>query len=331
MLESQSRQIRVLVTKFNDLQEQVRFIQPQTYLHAIPKPRQGKEFSRSTSVAGCLFDTITGLNQGIAEGNQKYSQFPEEVDFRRLNRDCIREFECLMSFPIPDLCGKVTWEEAYNGSPKDCEKVIGEAQVLPELAVFAQSAGQWTLRVLCTNKMMTLIATNLKKSGKQRTRKVSNEQVVGEDDDCALQDDIEKLQTDTHMTCECLFEADIVRFYIKRNRALSPTIESAEPEIEDETWSFESGERSGQSKVVGNGEDHSISNEFSAIQELEATECQNMLYEKRQQISIDSEKSLRGYGTNRCPNRSKKSIITDYRTSLPIQDFLQLLASRGFN
>ena len=131
MLESQSRQIRVLVTKFNDLQEQVRFIQPQKYLHPIPKPRQGKEFSRPTNVAGWLFDAITEFNQDIGEANRKYLQFPEEVNCQRLISDCIRELDGLMSFHIPDLCGKVTWEEACSRRPKDCAKVIREARVLP--------------------------------------------------------------------------------------------------------------------------------------------------------------------------------------------------------
>ena len=269
--------MRVLVTKVNDLQEQVRFIQPQTYPHPIPKPRQGKEFSKFTSVAGWLFDAITELNQDIVEGNRKYLQFPEEVDFRRLNSDCIRELEGLMSFQIPDLCGKVTWEKAYSRRPKDCEKVIRKARVLPELAVFAQAAGQWALRMLCANKMRTLMATNLKKSGKQRTRKVSNEQMVGEDDDCALQDDIEKLQTGTHMSALTLQEIGLSARQDHEELECCHTIdEDAESEIEDATRSFESGERSGERKVMGNGEDHSISNDDSAIEELEATETQNV-------------------------------------------------------
>ena len=300
MLESQSRQIRVLVTKVNDLQEQVRTIQPQTYLHPIPKPRQGKEFSRSTSVAGWLFEAITELNQGIAEGNQKYLQFPEDIDFRRLNSDCIRELEGFMSFHIPDLCGKVTWEEVYSRRPKDCEKVIREARVLPELAVFAQAAGQWALRMLCANKMRTLMATNLKNSGKRKIRKVSNEPLVGEDDDCELQDDMEQVQADNHISPLTLQAIELSAGQDHEDFDGCHTENAAAgSEIEDATRCFESGEGSGES------DDHSISDDFPTIQEMETTETQNVT---TCQMSKDTRASESSSDTARNPCAAKVQV-----------------------
>ena len=121
------------------------------------------------------------------------------------------------------------------------------------------------------------MATNLKNSGKQKTRKVSNEQMVGEDDDCVLQDDIEKIQTDTHMSALTLQEIELsARQDREELERFHTEDEDAESEIEDATRSFESGERLGERKVMGNGEDHSISNDVSAIEELEATETQNV-------------------------------------------------------
>ena len=121
------------------------------------------------------------------------------------------------------------------------------------------------------------MATNPKKSGKQKTRKVSNEQMVGEDDDCALQDDIEKLQTDIHMSALTLQEIELsARQDREKLERFHTEDEDAESEIEDATRFFESGERLGERKVMGNGEDHSISNDVSAIEEFEATETQNV-------------------------------------------------------
>ena len=163
LLERQNRQIQVLVKKVDDVQEHIQTLRPQAYPHPILKPRQGKEFSRSTSVAGCLFEEIEALNAEIREGEQNYLQFPNDVDFRRLKSDCIRELEGLLSHHIPEMCEKFTWEEACCQRPKDCEQVIREAKVLPELAVFVQAAGQWALRMLCANKTRTMIATNTTK------------------------------------------------------------------------------------------------------------------------------------------------------------------------
>lgn len=182
MANAQCRQMHVISKKIDDLHVRMDSLQRQTYLHPIPKPRQGKEIKRTTSVAAWLFEEINYLNSNISSGEQKYLQFPDNISHRRLNNDCIRELEGILSYHIPDLCGEVTWEEACNLKPKECESVIREARNLPELAVFAQAAGQWALRMLCANKMRSKLATKVGK------RAAASDEVAYDNAENALDD-----------------------------------------------------------------------------------------------------------------------------------------------
>ena len=160
-LDKQAKTLQRIEKKVDKLDERLQLLQPQTYLHPIPKPRQGREVNRTTNVAAWMRKEIERLNQD--NRHSKYFQFPDDVSDRRLNADALREIGALISFHIPHMVGQVSWEDAYKKNPRECEMIVREARLSPEFTVFAQAAGQWAIRTLCANKMRNKLSVKNKK------------------------------------------------------------------------------------------------------------------------------------------------------------------------
>ena len=63
------------------------FLDPASRLSEIPSRARGRAFNREMNVAGLLREAIEVANQKIADGCQKYIQFRDGAEDRKLNSD----------------------------------------------------------------------------------------------------------------------------------------------------------------------------------------------------------------------------------------------------
>ena len=76
------------------------------------------------------------------------------------NTDAMNCLEWILGLHIGSDLGRKTWEQVCKSDPGKMKLIVRDAMNAPELAVFAQAAGQWAIQMLISNKMNSRIRYN---------------------------------------------------------------------------------------------------------------------------------------------------------------------------
>ena len=129
-------------------------LEPASRLPQIPRPARGQAFNREMNVAGLLREAIEVANQKIADGCEKYIQFPDDAEDRKLNSDAKDALGALMLLKIGRDYGKLNWATAAKTTHiQECAAVLRTAVASADFIVFKQSSGHCAVKRLAEQKM----------------------------------------------------------------------------------------------------------------------------------------------------------------------------------
>ena len=170
-LESMSSKIECVAKISRDNNEELRRIRPQKTFDPIPRPKQGTQIARGSSVTKYILQLISEKNAEKEDNRVRYLKNSDDVDDKQYNADAMNCLEWILGFHLGSDLGRKTWEQVCKSDPRKMGLIGGDAMNAPELAAFPQ-AGQWAIPMLISNKINSKIRYNRCKE-EQKEKKVS--------------------------------------------------------------------------------------------------------------------------------------------------------------
>ena len=146
-MENVDRQVTSLREELLTVMPFIRQLQPHVYLRAVRKPIQGSDYKRVVNVAEFMRSEIEVINNELLPGQRRLFQFPSSMKNEQRNADAMRCISLLLTRELDTNFGKMTYDKLFFEKPTTFAKVVEEASVMAELAVFSQSAGKWSLEI----------------------------------------------------------------------------------------------------------------------------------------------------------------------------------------
>lgn len=167
-LRSEQDKINTIV---QSIQERLDCINVHSHLPSLKKPTQ-KEMGRDPNVAYWVHTIAEERNSKLGAG-ARCLVFEEDIAWETLNTDAKRCITGLMALHLNLGWEEKSWGEISSNQKRNVERMIEAAARKPEIAVFAQCAAQWGIRILAELKQKSI-----KRSASRSIRSEANHPVV---------------------------------------------------------------------------------------------------------------------------------------------------------